>query len=354
MAKRTKKQESKLVYIEEKNKKNNNKKLTKQEENKDELFSFDNEIIIGVTKKEEPKKETKKQVKKEKKKIKTENKKVKQLNKNNSVKKQKNKQQTVQRQKVSSKEQEKLIKKRKRIANTLKYGTLVALVITAIICAMFSPLFNIKTIKVEGNKKITEKEIISLSQIQLEQNIFKLSKNKIEKQIKQNSYINKVTITRNIPSTIILKIEEREPAYLLEYAGSYVYLDRQGYMLEINATKLELPILQGAETPTTEFIEGKRLINEDLEKLSIVLKIMELAKVAQIDNLITRIDIENKQNLKLIFESKEKTAYLGDSSNLNTKILTIKSILEKEEQKAGEIFVNMDLNKEYPVFRERV
>ena len=29
-------------------------------------------------------------------------------------------------------------------------------------------------------------------------------------------------------------------------------------------------------------------------------------------------------------------------------------VLEENESKAGEIFVNMDLNKENPIFRERV
>lgn len=81
---------------------------------------------------------------------------------------------------------------------------------------------------------------------------------------------------------------------------------------------------------------------------------MELCKTEEIETLITRIDIKDKENIRLILETKEKTAYIGDSSNLNTKILTMKAILEKEEGKAGEIFVNMDLNKENPIFRERV
>ena len=110
-------------------------------------------------------------------------------------------------------------------------------------------------------------------------------------------------------------------------------------MLEINNEKLELPILQGASTETSDFAVGNRLCVEDLEKLS---------------SLITRINIENKQNIKLIFETKDKIAYLGDSTNLINKIPLVKKILEENESKAGEIFVNMDLNKENPIFRERV
>lgn len=375
MAKKIKEQEMKLFYLEDEKtpktksekKKQSKKKVNKKEEEKDELFSFDNEIIIGVTKKQEQKKDNNKQTKNEEKSKNTKNKgqvkkkpqtkKVdKPTKKNEKIdnKKKQNNKQLTKMKKNTKQEQEDLIKKRKKITFIIKYGMLAISLIIVVVCAMFSPLFNIKTIKVEGNEKITEKEIISLSQIQIEQNTFKISKNKVEKEIKQNPYIDEVIVTRKLPSTIILKIEERKLTYLLEYAGSYVYLDKQGYFLEISTEKLELPILQGAVTPTADFVEGNRLVNEDLEKLSTIAKIMELAKVSEIDNLITKIDIENKQNFKLIFETKEKTAYLGDSTNLNTKILTIKAILEKEEGKAGEIFVNMDLNKENPVFRERV
>ena len=131
-------------------------------------------------------------------------------------------------------------------------------------------------------------------------------------------------------------------------------MDKQGYLLEITQEKLELPILQGAMTKSEDFVVGNRLCLEDLETLSSIAKIMEIAEINEIAEFITGIDIADKSNIKLIFGKQEKTAYLGDNSNLNTKILTIKSVLEKEDGKAGEIFVNIDLNKEYPIFRERV
>ena len=292
------------------------------------------EIIIGVTKMKEPTSRSANE--KNNKKVKSKNKKKKNQQKNN--KKAQNKHNTSKRkvpQKVvSQEEQEKIRKKRKRIIFVLKYGAL--------------------SILLQGNEKVTENEIISLSQIQIEQNTFQISKNRIKKQIKQNAYIGKVKISRKLPSTLIIQVEERKPVYLLEYAGAYVYVDKYGYLLEIGQAKLELPILQGEITGVSEFSVGNRLCTEDLETLSSVDQIMEVAKINELSNLITRIDISQPKNIKLIFETEEKTAYLGDNSNLNTKILTIKSILEKEQGKAGEIFVNIDLNKENAVFRERV
>lgn len=385
MARKTKEQELDMFYDKKNNKKAKykikKKKVNKIKEENDK-FSFDNEIVIGVTRKEEPKKQVTKKKNnnrnnKESNTKKSNNKKIynaKNKNSNSNIINSTNnktnniKAKNINKKKVSKKtttkkainnnitpeQQEKIIKKRNRNKKIIKISLLFILFIIVILCAMFSPIFNLKTIEINGNKIVTKNEIISLSKIQIEENSFKLSKSKIKKQIKENAYIQDVKITRKLPSTILIEIEEREPAYLLEYAGSYVVIDKQGYMLEIKMEKIELPIIQGEVTETSNFVVGNRLCTEDLESLAIISKIVELAKVNDIYTIITGIDISNKENIKLIFETEEKVAYLGDSSNMNTKILMIKSILEKEEGKPGEILLNFDLNKKNPIFRERV
>lgn len=345
MAKRMKEEAKKISN----KKKNRESKKKGKIENKpeDDKFCFDNEIIIGVTRKQEPakNKKEKKKVEKAKNKGTTKRKQVKKANKKSIAKNTKN---------IALEQQEKIMQKRKKKQKAIKWILILALLIVAILCAMFSPLFNIKKIEVQGNEIISKNEIISLSQIQLEENTFKLNKSQIKKQIKENAYIQSVIIVRNLPSEIVIKVEERKPAYLLEYAGSYIVIDKQGYMLEIKNEKMNLPVIQGAVTSTEEFKVGNRLCTEDLEKLAEILRIVEIAQVNDIYTIITGIDIENAENIKLIFESEDKVAYLGDSSNMNTKILMIKSIIEKEKGNPGEIFLNFDLNKKNPIFRERV
>ena len=345
MAKRMKEEAKKISN----KKKNRESKKKGKIENKpeDDKFCFDNEIIIGVTIKQEPakNKKEKKKVEKAKNKGTTKKKQVKKANKKSIAKNTKN---------IAPEQQEKIMQKRKKKQKAIKWILILALLIVAILCAMFSPLFNIKKIEVQGNEIISKNEIISLSQIQLEENTFKLNKSQIKKQIKENAYIQSVIIVRNLPSEIVIKVEERKPAYLLEYAGSYIVIDKQGYMLEIKNEKMNLPVIQGAVTSTEEFKVGNRLCTEDLEKLAEILRIVEIAQVNDIYTIITGIDIENAENIKLIFESEDKVAYLGDSSNMNTKILMIKSIIEKEKGNPGEIFLNFDLNKKNPIFRERV
>ena len=52
---------------------------------------------------------------------------------------------------------------------------------------------------------------------------------------------------------------------------------------------------------------------------------------------------------------EKKKVYLGDCSNLSNKMLYVQAIIEQEKGKAGEIFVNGDLNNKFnPYFREEV
>ena len=304
----------------------------------------DDEIIIGVSKKEEQKKQEKNKI--------SQSNKDKNKNKKGKTNKKKTKQQN--KKKISKEITEEFIRKRAKKAKIRKIFIITILILVAIILAMFSPLFNIKNIIINGNSKISTNEIISLSQIELEENMFKVNSTKVIKQIKENAYISTVKITRNIPSTITITIEERIPAYLIECNGNYAYVDKQGYILEISQEKLELPILQGETTEISNITAGGRLEKKDLQKLEIVIKMMEVAQSIEISNLITRIDIKNIDDIELIFETKEKTAHLGNGTNLLNKMNSIKRILEKEEGNKGEIFVNMDLNKDNPVFRQSV
>ena len=248
----------------------------------------------------------------------------------------------------------KQIKRRKFLIKVAKWTTIFAILIGAIIYVLLSPLFAIKKINVNTDGKLNEQEIISLSAINLNENIFKYTKKQIKENIKENSYVEEVYIKRKLPDEIQITVKERFPKLMITYGNAYVYINNQGYILEISKEYQELPILKGIKTTDEEIEVGKRLCNEDLQKLTTVLKIMEVANSEGLLNLITYIDIENIQDYKFIMDSEEKTVYLGDCSSLDERMLWVKSILEKEKGIAGEIIVNMDLNIDKPFFRERV
>ena len=253
-----------------------------------------------------------------------------------------------------SKKQEMAIKKRKLILKIIRTIVLIGILIGTLIYILLSPLFNIKDVTVTGNNKLSRKEIISLSEIRTEENIFKTSKNDIKNKIKTNPYVENVKIRRKLPDKVEIIVVERVATYMLPFANSYVYINNQGYMLEITSQKANLPIITGFSTPEENLHEGERLLSEDLVKLGEVLQIIESANANGIQELITKIDMSNRQDYTIMLEKEKKLVHMGDVSNLSTKMSYINKIIQDEAGIEGEIFVNTDLTNKGAVFREKV
>ena len=317
-----------------KNKVNKNAKSNKiTNPNKESnLFDFDKEIVIGMPKIPETKQQ-----------------KNKRKNKNISN----NKKKPAVTKKISKK-QEMAIKKRKLILKIIRTIVLIGILIGTLIYILLSPLFNIKDVTVTGNNKLSREEIISLSEIRTEENIFKTSKNDIKNRIKTNPYVENVKIRRKLPDKVEIIVVERVATYMLPFANSYVYINNQGYMLEITSQKANLPIITGFSTPEENLHEGERLLSEDLVKLGEVLQIIESANANGIQELITKIDMSNRQDYTIMLEKEKKLVHMGDVSNLSTKMSYINKIIQDEAGIEGEIFVNTDLTNKGAVFREKV
>lgn len=374
MAKKTKEKSLDSFYLNQETKKNNSrtnkkrsnvkkkskvnekiKNQTKEKNTKDGKFNFDEEIIIGLKRIDEDKNSKSKTLQ-----TKNDNK-----NKIKQKKNVKNKQVNSKKQPVNDQPNKKEIntqkqniinKKRKAILRLIKWTSLIIIIIGGVIYALLSPMFNIKTINVVGNSKISSDEIISLSKIELEKNMFQHSKKEIIKNIKENAYIEDVQVKRKIPDTIEVIITERKATFKFQIANAYAVINNQGYILKVSDKTDDLPIIVGIETPQENIQTGNRLCEEDLKKMGDVLKIMESANSNDVANLITKIDITDHNNYKLILQKKNKTVHLGDTSNLSTKMLWIIEFNEIEGNTKGEIMLNMNLNdeKSKPYFRKGI
>lgn len=294
---------------------------------------LDDEIIIGINRPQTPKKGNKKNNKKET------NKKNKQNNKKVA-------------KKATSKKNQKKDKPKKSKKGLIVFAILICIVILAIVL-MNIDICKIKHIELVDNANVTKEQIEELVNFEQYNNLFSLNSVKVKEDIKKNAYVEDVIVSRRFPNTVKITLIERVPKYMLQVADSYIYINNQGYMLEISVDRLELPIILGFKTDLSNVQAGNRLDLEDLKQMETIIKIVETANMNDIGNLITKIDVSNDKNYTLILESEQKTVYLGDCSNLNTRMLYLSGILNQTKNVAGEIFLNMDLNTDDAYFREQ-
>lgn len=294
------------------------KRIKQQKQQEKDTFDLDTEMVIGMT------------------------------NRNN----QRNREET---QRKMTKKQAQIIRKKKRIKRIIKWTTLLLLIIGGVVFALVSPIFNIKDIKVINNEQIATDTIISLSELKLDQNLFRYNRNKVIKNIKTNPYVESVQIKRKIPNKVEITIKERQKNYNIEFLNGYAYINNQGYILEISEQKIDVPVIQGISTETENIVEGNRLNEQDLLKLEVVIQIMSICKNYELDKKVSKIDISDKTNYSIYMEEEKKTVYLGDESNLSNKMLYVPTILSENQDKEGEIYLNGDLNNNFkPRFKEKV
>lgn len=259
-----------------------------------------------------------------------------------------------QRKKIS-KEERRRKKRNKKIKFFLKMGLLLGIVIGGVVFAMTSPMFNITNIEVINNSQISSETVISLSGLKIDENIFKYRASDAINKIKENPYVEEVKVHRKLPNRIQIDIQERTPRYSVDFMGKYVYINTQGYFLEISEDAKGLPIIQGISTPEEQITPNNRLCNEDLEKLEDVIKIMNASKENNLDVKVTSIDISDKNNYSIYIDEEKKKVHLGDSTNLSNKMLYVVAILEQEKEKEGDIYIEKDSNNKLKTyFREKV
>ncbi len=249
---------------------------------------------------------------------------------------------------LNYKKQEKS-KKVKKVASIL---FLIILCITAITLFLLSPIFNITEITVKGNEQISSNEIISLSRIEKGTNLYKMRSKQIAENIKENKYIEEVNVSRKLPSTIVITVKERKPEFYLEFGGAYTYIDSQGYIIELSSNVLEnKPKLLGLKTPSENIKPGNNLCDEDVENIYEVLKILKIAENYSIKDKITSINISDSNNYVLNIQNENKIVNVGTTEKIDTKMMYLQSILEKEKDSSGIIFLNVDFKNKFPYMR---
>ncbi len=321
---------------------------------KDTKYNADNEIIIGVTTKPkekvrvEKKKATRTNVKSSKNK-KTTNNNVKRVtsNKNRKI----NSNVKTNQNDLSKEKQIRKLNKKKIIGS-------IAIVLFLAICGtiyyLTTPVFNVANIDVYGNAKNSVDTYISLSGININQtNIFGFTNSSVIKKIKENPYVQEVRIERKLPNILKLYITERTVDYQINYLNSYVYLNNQGYILEINEEEQDVLTIDGLTSLSDNIQAGQRLSNEDLIKLDTILKVTNYLKYNSVESKLTKIDANDDENYILEFAEDGKKAYIGDSSSITEKMTAVSKVLEAEKGKKGKIYADEEALKRNRVyFRE--
>ncbi len=209
-------------------------------------------------------------------------------------------------------------KKRKQIPQ--KYIVGAALVLLAGTAVMFSPVFTVKEIRLEHSKNFTTTELADEIGLAKGDNMILFSRLRAENILKKNPYIQHADLIMELPSTMVISLTERKVRAYIPYMDSYLYIDEEGRVLDIQDTyEPGLPLVEGLQF--SEFHLGDIIEVENAESLRIMLQISQMVEKYDFKNTEVTLDVSDHQNIHGHVGNVQ--VLLGTMDNMDQKIRTI-------------------------------
>lgn len=235
-------------------------------------------------------------------------------------------------------------KKRRKKHYILRLLVLIAIIIALVVC-MNIPYFGIKTIKIEGNKYVSQKQVLKDTKVEIGDNIIKTTKTQIKKRMSENPYYKAIKINKNFPDEMIITVEERVPMAVLPYGDRYVVLDIEGRVLGLKDINPKLTEISGITIKNME--KGKIVEPKETKEFSKSLEV--LAAMNNNDLFFKDISIDGNRAVINVYD---KLFVRGKTEELlkNIKNNNLQSILYdlyKKKIKRGTVKIS---GKEYCSF----
>lgn len=228
--------------------------------------------------------------------------------------------------------------------------TIVLLLLSGIFAVYFltySPNFNIRKIIVKGSKIYKEEQILEKLDTKVGDNIFWISKDKNLESLKELSYIGDISLDRNLPNVLNIKIIERKSSFLAynKETAKYIRLTKEGIIIEEldRAEKQDGELLMFGINFDDNIKLGNKIANLEYKKIQTYEIIKAKYDKAKLNKEITSVKFE-EDKVELVLEYN--LGVILEEKNLDYKLSVLDDILNEVEGQAGTI----DMTKPDPVF----
>lgn len=220
-------------------------------------------------------------------------------------------------------------KRKKRIGGVLILLSLLAVILGAVY--YFISAYAIKNVYIEGNTYYTDDEIKNLVMSgPLGNNSLYLSSKYKNKSIENVPFVDSVEVSVMEKDTVKILVHEKSLAGYIEFMDSYMYFDKDGYIVETSNVKImDVPWVVGLDFDYVEL--GKKIAVQDD---SVFVKVMELRNLLN-DHEIRADKIYFRSDLDIILFFGDVRVMLGDGSNLQEKIMILPKLLPKLSGQKG-------------------
>lgn len=227
---------------------------------------------------------------------------------------------------------------------------LFTLILGAIFAIISYPIIINNNVIINGLENVSKEEILKLIDLQENNKLIIFSTNKAKKTIlKKNHYIEDVSIKVNyLKSELEITVKERTLSGYVEDKGNYLYIDDNGIVVDIKTFyKKNLPILVGLKFD--KFVLGERLKVKNELSFETLVNLNKKLNKYNMESEVLRVNVEDLNDI-LIFVGNV-IVKLGDSNNLDEKIVFLKGILPNIPNQEMKWILDIDNEKKMALLK---
>lgn len=226
---------------------------------------------------------------------------------------------------------------------------LVALLIAIVITVFFHPVFNLKDVEIVGTNRYTSDQVVSSSNLKLNENIFVQVLKNGNIDLSKLPYIKSYKYEYKLPDKIVVSVIERTPLYIAynKDVNKYYLIDGEGYILEESKpekTSEEQVFVYGIVF-SEDFDVGDKINDIDKLKLDMFLNIKNELKNVIASASVTKVSFENA--LTIITLNDKLNVVFSDDKNLKYVIAFLSEIINNV---GIDSIGTIDMTKKNPTF----
>ncbi|HXV20598.1 MAG TPA: FtsQ-type POTRA domain-containing protein [Desulfuromonadales bacterium] len=203
-----------------------------------------------------------------------------------------------------------------------------------------SGYFGVAKVRVENLGRVSEEEVVELSDIRPGMNIFDLELELIGRKIEENPWIATARVERVLPREVVISVRERVPKAVINLGYLY-YLDADGEIFKVLGPEdsIDYPVVTGIDRRT--LLENPGDCRKHLEEAVLLLDELAGRRIFSLDD-VSELHIDQTDGLTLYTFSGGVPVHMG-YSNFNSKLDRLERIYPELEPRLP-VLKYIDLN----------
>lgn len=216
----------------------------------------------------------------------------------------------------------------RRLSRTAVTAIITSVIVIAVLLGVIRMIFSVSHITVTGNEHYSEFEISEVCGVDYGDFILFFDTDSAEQKIMRACpYVSDVSVERELPSSINIRVVESEPEYYITLYSEYVLLSKTLRVIGSVSEQAEAPSLIKLElTGVTRALEGEALVLSGQGDYEKICDIIEATDILDGENKVVCIDFTDRHNATVLCEG-DYLIKLGEWNDAKVKLEVARRVL---------------------------